>query len=40
MLLVILGAILLRNLLTGKSTIRGVEDTIRVGQDFQFHLIL
>ena len=29
-----LGASLLRNLITGKSTIRADEDTIRAGQDF------
>ena len=34
MLLGTLGTSLLGNLLTGKSTIRASEDTIRVGQNF------
>ena len=34
MLLGTLGASLLRNILTGKGTIKAVERTIRAGQDF------
>ena len=34
MLLSTLGASLLRNLLTGKDTIRAGEGTVRAGQDF------
>ena len=34
MLLNTLGASLLRNLLTGKDTIRAGEGTVRAGQDF------
>ena len=34
MLLTTLGASLLRNLLTGKDTIRAGEGTVRAGQDF------
>ena len=34
MLLSTLGASLLRNLLTGKGTIRAGEGTVRAGQDF------
>ena len=30
----LLGASLLRNLLTGKGTIRAVENTVKAGQDF------
>ena len=40
MLLGTLGASLLRNLLTGKGTIRTCEGTIRAGQDFQCRLII
>ena len=34
------GASLLGNLLTGKSTIRAGEEAIRAGETFQCHLIL
>ena len=40
MLLGILEASLLRNLLTGKGTIRLGEGTFRAGQDLTCHLIL
>ena len=40
MLLWILGASLLDNLWTGKSTIKAVNDTVSAGQDFKCHLIL
>ena len=40
MLLGTLGASLLRNLLTGKDTIRTGECSVRVGQDFQCRLII
>ena len=39
MLLDTLGASLLRNLLTGKSSIRAGEDTVLTGQDFWCRLI-
>ena len=35
-----LGASLLRNLLTGNSTIKGSEGTIRAGKKFQCSFIL
>ena len=40
MLLWILGASLLDNLWTGKSTIKAVNDTVSAGQDFKCHHIL
>ena len=40
MVLGTLGASLSRNLLTGKGKIRAGEGTIKVGHDFDCHLIL
>ena len=40
MLLGILGASFFRKAITGKSTIRACEGTIKAGHDFQYCLIL